>query len=117
MRLLQTFVRAHTLLSDRSLWTQGSFARDSTGAPCLLKSPTAVCFCMVGALAKVDLDLSDQTDVEGHVRMYYSPFLMKVLKVSTLEQVFEFNDSASYEDVIRVLDLCIQEIKSSSGGN
>ena len=37
------------LLSSKERWTQGAFARDTSGGSVDLDDPDAVCFCLVGA--------------------------------------------------------------------
>jgi hypothetical protein len=37
------------LLADPKFWTKGAYARDNKGQTCDVRSPEAVCWCMVGA--------------------------------------------------------------------
>jgi hypothetical protein len=41
------------LLSDKSKWTQGSYARDAEGRACDVDSPCADKFCLTGAAVRV----------------------------------------------------------------
>lgn len=41
------------LLSDKSRWTKGYYARDKEGAPVEALDETAVCWCTAGAIIKV----------------------------------------------------------------
>lgn len=41
------------LLSDKSRWTKGSYARDKDGQPVGVRSRKAVCWCLEGAIRKV----------------------------------------------------------------
>lgn len=40
------------LYKDKSCWTQGAYARDAFGVPILTNHPTAVSWCLMGALSK-----------------------------------------------------------------
>lgn len=44
--------RARVLITDKTKWTQGEYARDKDGDRCLPDEPRAVCWCANGAYAK-----------------------------------------------------------------
>jgi hypothetical protein len=47
-----TFTAMLELLSDESKWTQGAFARDADRRAVRSYNPTAICWCLSGALNK-----------------------------------------------------------------
>lgn len=45
-------MKVKELLADESKWTRYAFARDIHGATCDIFNPSAVCFCISGAIAR-----------------------------------------------------------------
>lgn len=46
-------MKLHELLSDPSRWTKGATARNSIGNIVSSYDPTAVCFCLIGAIFRI----------------------------------------------------------------
>jgi hypothetical protein len=51
--ITENLVKVRELLSDKSRWTQRTFARDSNGWSTDVDSGNAVSWCLVGAMEKV----------------------------------------------------------------
>lgn len=49
----EILIAAKAKISDPDKWTQGSFAKDKMGYEVSYKSPRAVCWCSMGAVASV----------------------------------------------------------------
>ncbi len=54
------------LLENPDRWTKGSFGRDVNGRPVLSGDASAVAWCALGALRKVDVFNSEQLDRIAH---------------------------------------------------
>lgn len=84
------------LLSDRSKWTTGTFARNERGSVVPARSEEAVCWCLVGAYEKVtdgSTNSFEFNEFEGKFPNRY---------------VAAWNDEHKYEDVRDMLDALIQ---------
>lgn len=94
------FAKVKALLSSPDRWTRGCLARDSEGEPTNLFGPDAVCWCLVGAIRKVEPDLIKN--------------LFAVRKLKALlggREVVDFNDSNDYDAVMKLLDQAIEKEK------
>lgn len=84
-------MKVQELLSDRTKWTQNSFARDELDESAPLNSPDAVCWCLVGALIKCyggEQATKLQERISAHLK---------------INSVLVWNDDATYEQVIAVV--------------
>lgn len=50
---LDILKKGRELIADPARWTKREFAKDEKGEPVLPESPSAVCFCSLGALDRV----------------------------------------------------------------
>jgi hypothetical protein len=73
-------------LADKSRFTKGAHARNGKGFDCDVSDPGAVCFCLVGAIAKVTGKLCGTAQYEK-------------LRSLIGDWVVSFNDSHTYEEV------------------
>jgi len=53
METIEVLTQALEIISDPERWTQGTFARDTTGRTCSYLSYAAVKFCATGAIFKI----------------------------------------------------------------
>ena len=97
------------LINDRSKWTKGKFARDKDSKECLINSPNAVKFCIIGGLTKCYC-----FDAEGNrfARLTReNPYFMKLS--AAIKQLHphitcgesSFNDLSTWDEVKAVLEL------------
>lgn len=82
------------LLSDRDRWTQLAFARNAYGDEVMSDSPTAVCFCLLGAVNKI-VPKDDQTQVLER--------LMEDSLLHNKESFITFNDKQYFDEEGRVI--------------
>lgn len=94
-------MKAHELLGDSSKWTQGCLARNEHGIPVEAESPTAVCWCLTGALIRCG-DLSLDRLIEYTIILVYlderAGFVMRsngtmIPSVSTKMSICSLNNS------------------------
>lgn len=122
MTALQMLKDGRALIADRQNWTQGSFARmsrDGEGSypiGCSSASPSAVCWCSAGALAKQAYEMDEHGEVFGktpthrdaHGQAY--EFLTRAVFLVTEGQfvsIENYNDSHSHELVLGIWDYAI----------
>lgn len=55
----QDFLAAWELVRNPETWTSGAYARDRAGGECGWSNPEAVCYCSLGALARIAQDDTD----------------------------------------------------------
>lgn len=89
--------KAYNLLKDRSRWCQGGYAKDDQGLIVNTQHESAVQFCLVGSIHKT------------YPQIGYNPELNHLYNISAMNNdvtnggVVPFNDSHSYEDVMKFL--------------
>lgn len=84
-------MKAHELLADRKNWTQGAYALNGEGFITLPRDKDAVCWCMVGAIAKCYPDFNERKAAKCKVLNFLSG------------SIVEFNDNHTHEEVLAVL--------------
>lgn len=88
---------ARTVLVEKG-WTTGSGAINSRGEPVSCSSPTAVCFCSLGALGRAWEDLVGvRVDPDWHLYWEAMTHLEEVMGAN----VARFNDSLADERGVR----------------
>lgn len=87
---------AKELINTPERWTKGCLARTQQGDPTIVDDPDAVCFCMLGALAKV-------SQGQNH---YTGEILYEELE----EPISNFNDdeNTTHADVMAAFDRAIK---------
>jgi hypothetical protein len=102
--MIEQLKAARDLLSVPGQWTTGESARDKHGNPTFTHSSDAVCWCLIGALAKCKVPT-------------YGVMRDRIVKViydrypETNGGLVSFNDSQeSVEPVLEVLDIVIEEL-------
>ena len=58
-------MKAWELLSKEGSWTQGVYARESDGSPCIADSHEAACFCTIGAVRRCHPEPSERLKILG----------------------------------------------------
>jgi hypothetical protein len=94
---------ARALLSDPERWTTGTLAQREDGLPVDPWSPSACCWCLVGALQCVarrgGAPYSDE----------YAAAYRALNRLLDQSDAVDFNDTAEHEDVLALLDRAIAE--------
>lgn len=87
------FIRLLALLSDHTKWTRGTWARDTSGEHCHIRSDRAACWCLEGAAIRCDVG-EDEVNA-----------LQKAVELKGYKTIAGFNDDkdTTYEDVIQVI--------------
>jgi hypothetical protein len=122
MKTSEMLERAKALIADPEHWTKGTLARDAKGNYANYNGPEATCFCMRGALCRVQYENERDavliTPLERHegweIRRDAERRLRRVLKNNTqFDSVSDFNDHAetTHENVLVVMDTAIQQEK------
>lgn len=86
-------MKLRELLTDESKWTQKAYARDKDGKPTGALSPTAVCWCLDGAIRKCCPE-----SLEGRIEIF-SKLLDK-----TRMGIIQFNDTHTFAEIKTILD-------------
>jgi hypothetical protein len=89
----ETLKAMRELLSDKNRWTQVFTARDAKGEQVPSDSPSAVCWCLLGAANKIT-----------QYKHQYS-LIRKALNVN---DVAHFNDTHTHAEVLAKLDDAIK---------
>ena len=84
------------LFADKSKWTKHHFALDASGAKCDITADEAVCWCVMGALAKCYINTSEHNKAIDRI--------LKVLKGRHV-YIAEWNDdpTTTIEDIRQVV--------------
>lgn len=102
--MLEILKAARELLNDEERWTQKSFAKDIHGFPVAAGSSDAVCFCMMGALAKV----SESNTIVSAVYLNESAqSALSILEWTIEGHIPTFNDEHTHAEVLIKFDEAI----------
>lgn len=89
------------LLSDPERWTWGKYARTSSYTETSPHSPDAVCFCLLGAIAKVG-NTSPLSVEQGNISHVVSNAI-----VPRYYHISDFNDTTDHPTLMATLDRAI----------
>jgi len=78
----------------------GSYATDKNGFSVAVNSPTAVCFCAIGAVRRV---------TKGLTYSVVTNQVMPILRNNMGGNIVKFNDNSTYEEVLAAFDVAIKE--------
>lgn len=92
---------ARDLIAKENRWTQGALAHDDQGKDIAPESDNARCFCILGALRRVAMQIGND-DAKFHAQ--------KILKKVCGSDLISFNDSHGHKDVVRVFDRAIAQV-------
>lgn len=97
-------LRAKEIIQKPENWTKGVAARDVAGNRIWVSSDKAVCYCMIGAIRKAQLELDPAHQIDPGDESFQK---IKKILVSIIPKNFEhpanFNDKSSHEEVLEVL--------------
>lgn len=84
-------MKVSELLSNESKWTKDTQARNKDNVPVRFDDPSAVCWCLLGAIAKC-YDKCESLEIRNRLREFLPhPCINR------------FNDNHSYEEVMEVV--------------
>lgn len=104
---LQILIEGRELISDPKRWTQGQTALDASMQCVFPNSQKAVCWCSLGALAKV-IDVDSSELLADHVNAHDA---RHELSNAMGERVWAFNDRHTHEQVLAAWDQAIADRK------
>ena len=102
---IQVACAARKMLVDRHSWTQHEVARTSVGRPCTSLDPAASAFCLVGAVQASAFRVG--ANVGRTTKNVIDNLEAILVKRGDGRSCAQFNDSASHEDVLDLLDALI----------
>lgn len=103
MDTLDILKQARELISDERRWTRGELARDSEGHEVDEDSPSAACWCSVGAVWRVR---------EGGENLCGA--LTALEEAMGTEHIGDFNDSHSHAEVLAAFDAAIAKLEGET---
>lgn len=89
---------ARKLISDENNWTQGAYARNIAGDSVLYNDPTAICFCSIGALERVNKGSRDPIVIA---------YRALATELGGGSNIVQFNDKATHQEVLALFDRVI----------
>jgi hypothetical protein len=104
--LITALTEIKQLFATPASWTQGSFARNASGETVLLTSPRATCFCLRGAVARL------QEKDFSNIRVK-TTFALKAELPDGFSTLVQFNDLKGYEDVVALIDRALTTASAS----
>jgi hypothetical protein len=102
MTALEALKRIRKLVADPKGWRQGTYAKDAKGNTVDPNSPSATCWCLVGAARRV------LANTPPSARPSLGPVLLGM--GSTMQDVVRFNDKRSHTEVVALLDDAITRL-------
>lgn len=102
--VLNILIGGQELISEESRWTQTHYARNSGGDPVPPADKSAVCYCSIGAIAKMCNDgnvgrVYDDHSTANRAREY--------LAQAMGDYVTSVNDTRDHEDIMKYWDTAI----------
>lgn len=107
MDTVQILKEARALIADEKNWTQDSFARNSAGETTEPADDEAVCYCAIGALAKV-ARLSPECNLPAENLVEEEALMLGWINVP------EFNDNHTHAEVLALFDRAIARAESEA---
>lgn len=99
---------ARALIADEKNWTQGTYSLDQFGGSVEPVDEKAVCFCSLGALAKVVGARDPDDTLQGEA------VIVSLVREQGYTNVAEFNDSHTHSDVLDLFDRAIARAESEA---
>ena len=96
--------KARELISDPKRWTQGEYAKDANGLKVGPNSARAVCFCSLGAIAKVKKASAGKAVKSKPAHILY---LKMRLADPFSPYIWDFNDKHTHAEVLEAFDKAI----------
>ena len=116
MSALVTNLKAlRELLTPPDRWTRGEYARNASGVRTMPTAKDAQCFCLSGAMSRVAL--RDGTLVANAYYLALRDALADSLPnkdpISRNNPLVAFNDIASHEEVLALIDKTITKVEAN----
>jgi len=89
-------MKVKELLSDKSKWTQGVYARNKDGESVLSCDPQATCYCLSGALARCYV---------GGSATFWIMYRRIEALLAPNQTIPRFNDKATFEEVKALVEM------------
>lgn len=106
---LDTLKAVRELINTRDKWTQQVYARNKTGTSVDERSLEVTCFCLVGALRRIVNPYTNNYTLKLYNDVY------RILSTNAKKySLTDFNDRATYEEVISLLDSTIQGVSDGT---
>lgn len=100
-----------SLIEKPGSWIQNDYAKDEYGMTTHSNSPTAVCFCTLGAMKRT---IAMGSHNVGNRRADVIEALERFMDGASIP---DFNDHATHEEVIEVINKAIVEVESQLANN
>lgn len=116
MNELETLKAVRDLLSDPKRWTQGAFARHESGAPIGPRERGASCWCLRGAVIKVDPTSGGDGPIMAIGAAMHELQGIGSRPFNDLASIARFNDAPvrRHHEIMKVIDLAIKNEEAKS---
>lgn len=95
-------IEVKNLIIDSNNWTQGSSAK-ANGKPCYLDDFNANCFCLLGVIGRIDVDMAIKNKASDAIRITIAKVIGEPITNKNIS-ISNFNDTHSHEEVIKIID-------------
>lgn len=107
--IIDYLIQIKNLLTPFKSWTQKKSATNSIGYEVAPTSPTACCWCISGAIAKVTWNANDKV-------LLYNTIHQEIMidvreEMRSAAYVAQFNDNHSHENVLKLIDKTITRLQ------
>ena len=100
----EILIEARNLISEPERWTQIFYSRDALGYRTEWDSPTAVCWCSAGAIAKVVGATSGQSPMDNAL---FVRARAELRAATGSDNIQHFNDTHNHAEVMGMFDRAI----------
>lgn len=111
METVEILTKARELISDESRWTKYAYTRKADGEKADDQMDVAVCFCGVGAIAKV----KGQNPMDA-TESFEAYLLAQAAGVRDVVDFFTFNDTHTHAEVLAAFDRAIAAAREAWHG-
>lgn len=110
MTILEVLKKARALIDIPEKWTKGYAARDKRDRPISFSAEGAVCFCLLGAIAKVTVGSQG-----GPAMASVTDFFQDLIPMpSSGIMLFNDNKFTTHADIMQLLDTAIAKAERMS---
>ena len=111
MNGLEQLKQIRELLNKPEHWTQNASARDNFGKHVDSRSPSAVCWCLSGAISKITSDPTVARGLEKYQQL--NKTLVAHANVKTVLSEWNDRPHRRHEDILLVLDDTIKRLETT----